>query len=254
MVSSFVLYGMIADRNSAGRGRLWAFTLVELLVIIALLGVLFSMIAPAMAKALGKAREVYCLNNLRNLSVAQTLFSHDHDDHLTPHAINRVPSQNAIIPNSKMTLWPDLLESYAGDRRVFRCPCMKCDLEQGMGFGMNLGVAGKFIVASESQTPHASQVTSPALAIYFADAAFITPETMGRPMSEWQEDASRPLGSWTIRTPADRFWNWLPTRVIPRHGARSNVGFVDGHVESRAIHQLGFGYPVGHPQNLWDRH
>ncbi|MDP6904323.1 MAG: prepilin-type N-terminal cleavage/methylation domain-containing protein [Verrucomicrobiota bacterium] len=245
---------MISDRNLAGRRRLRAFTLVELLVIIALLGVLFSMMTPAMVKAVAKAQEVYCLNNLRNISVGQILYSQDHDNHLTPHAMNQKPPSNAIVPNSKMTMWPDLLETYVGDRRAFRCPCMKCDLERGMGFGMNLGVAGEFMVESVVKAPHASQITNPALAIYFADAAFITPETMRRPMSEWQEDTSRPLGSWTIRTPADRFWNWLPTRVIPRHGARSNVGFVDGHVESRAIRQLGFGYPEGHPQNLWDRH
>ena len=245
---------MILDRNLAGRSRLRAFTLVELLVIIALLGVLFSMMAPVMAKGVGKAREVYCLNNLRNISVAQILFSQDHDDHLTPHAINRTPPLNAIVPNSKMMMWPDLLATYVGDKRVFRCPCMKCDLERGVGFGMNLGVAGKFIVESEAQAPHTSQIQNPALAIYFADAAFITPETMQRAMSEWQEDTSRPLGSWTIRTPADRFWHWLPTRVIPRHGGRSNVSFVDGHVESCGIQQLGFGYPVGHPRNLWDRY
>ena len=231
-----------------------AFTLVELLVIIALLGVLFSMMAPAMVKAVAKAQEVYCLNNLRNISVGQILYSQDHDNHLTPHAMNRKPPSNAIVPNSKMTMWPDLLETYVGDRRAFRCPCMKCDLERGMGFGMNLGVAGEFMVESEAQSPHASRIQNPALAIYFADAAFITPETMRRPMPEWQEDTSRPLGSWTIRTPADRFWNWVPTRVIPRHGGRANVGFVDGHVESRAIRQLGFGRPVGHPENLWDRH
>jgi len=238
---------MISDRNRA-------FTLVELLVIIALLGVLFSMMAPVMAKAMSKARDVYCLNNLRNISVAQILFSHDHDDHLTPHAINRKPSTNAIVPNSKMTMWPDLLETYVGDRRAFRCPCMKCDLDRGMGFGMNLGVAGKFIVESEAQAPHASQISNPARAIYFADAAFITPETMSRPMNKWQEDTSKPLGSWTIRTPTDRFWNWVPTRVIPRHEDRANVGFVDGHVESLSVRQLGFGSLVGHPENLWDRY
>jgi len=110
------------------------------------------------------------------------------------------------------------------------------------------------MVESEAQAPHASQITAPALAIYFADAAFITPETMRRPLSEWQEDTSRPLGSWTIRTPADRFWNWIPTRVIPRHGGRANVGFVDGHVESRDIRKLGLGHPLGHPENHWDRH
>ncbi len=153
-----------------------------------------------------------------------------------------------------MTMWPDLLETYVGDRRAFRCPCMKCDLERGMGFGMNLGVAGEFMVESEAQSPHASRIQNPALAIYFADAAFITPETMRRPMTEWQEDTSRPLGSWTIRTPADRFWNWIPTRVIPRHGGRANVGFVDGHVESRDIRKLGLGHPLGHPENHWDRH
>ena len=245
---------MISDRKLAGRRRLRAFTFVELLVVITLLGVLVSMMAPALAKAMSKAHEIYCLNNLRNISIGQILYSQDHDDHLTPHAINRKPLTNAVVPNPKMIMWPDLLETYVGDRRAFCCPCMKCELERGMGFGMNLNVAGEFMVESEAQSPHASRIQNPALTIYFADAAFITPETMHRPMTEWQEDTSRVLGSWTIRTPNDRFWNWIPTRVIPRHGGGANVGFVDGHVESRAVRQLGFGHPVGHPENLWDRY
>ena len=67
---------MITDRISTGRGRAdgkrraRAFTLIELLVVIALLGVLFSMTGPALVKARNKARELQCLNNVRNLSIA----------------------------------------------------------------------------------------------------------------------------------------------------------------------------------------
>ena len=44
---------------------------------IALVGILFSMMAPVLARAKGKAFEVYSLNNLRNISVAQQLFALD---------------------------------------------------------------------------------------------------------------------------------------------------------------------------------
>ena len=73
---------------------------------IALVGILFSMMAPVLARAKGKAFEVYSLNNLRNISVAQQLFALDHDDRLVPHAILRPPAQGAVIPNAHLTLWP----------------------------------------------------------------------------------------------------------------------------------------------------
>ncbi len=41
---------------------------------------------------------------------------------------------------------------------------------------------------------------------------------------------------------------------MPRNGGRANVAFVDGHVESLTIPQLGFDKPVGHPLNWWDRY
>lgn len=245
---------MITGGSLSARKRLRAFTLTELLVAIALVGVLFSMMAPVLARAKGKALEIYCLNNLRNLSVAQQLYSSDHEQHLVPHAVLQPPSAGAVVPNAHLTLWPDLLESYVGDRRVFRCPCMKCGPDHGIGYGMSLSVAGAFAVATEGDGPHEAQIKNPAQTIFLADAAFITRETMYRPVEDWQEDSSRTMGSWTIRSPADPLWHLAPTRVMPRHGARANVAFVDGHVEPLTIKQLGFDKPVGHPQNWWDRH
>ena len=151
-------------------------------------------------------------------------------------------------------MWPDLLRPYTGDARTFRCPCMHCDPEQGIGYGMNLMVAGKFSVPNEMAAVHETEIQQPGQTILFGDAAFVTRESMLQPATEWREDPGRPLGSWTIRPPGDPLWHWAPTRVMPRHGARANVAFVDGHVEPLTIKQLGFDKPVGHPQNWWDRH
>jgi prepilin-type processing-associated H-X9-DG protein len=41
---------------------------------------------------------------------------------------------------------------------------------------------------------------------------------------------------------------------MPRHHGRANAAFVDGHAERLTPVQLGYGLPLGHPKNWWDRH
>ena len=245
---------MITVWTNIRRARAGGFTLVELLVVMAMLGLVFSMLGPALAKARDKAHELQCLNNLRNLSVAQALYRGDYGGHLVPHAVYRPPESRSLVPNAHFTMWPDLLRPYTGDERTFRCPCMQCDADRGIGYGMNLTVAGQFSVPHEKAAVHESEIRNPGLTILFGDAAFVTRKSMLQPAVEWEEDPTRPLGSWTMRTPGDAMWHWAPTRVMPRHGGRANVSFVDGHVEPLTIPQLGFDKPVGHPLNWWDRH
>lgn len=107
-----------------------AFTLIELLVVLAIIAILSAILFPVFAQAKHASKRTACLSNLRQIGVANDLYTSDYDD-LMP-----------FIPDSELQLTPPINASgrrysplggflplwhpYSKSTQIYRTPA--CDL------------------------------------------------------------------------------------------------------------------------------
>lgn len=89
-------------------GKRAGFTLIELLVVVAIIGILASMLLPALARAKEAAHRVKCLNNMRQVEMSAKLYADDSDGFYPPRT-------NAYR-------WPALLQEYYRNTNLLVCP------------------------------------------------------------------------------------------------------------------------------------
>lgn len=65
------------DAQEASRHR-EAFTLVELLVVVAILALLASLLIPSLVRAKAQAKRIHCSNNLHHLGLALALYTQNY--------------------------------------------------------------------------------------------------------------------------------------------------------------------------------
>ncbi|TVQ63675.1 MAG: type II secretion system protein [Phycisphaerales bacterium] len=93
-----------------------AFTLVEMLVVVAVVGILIGILLPTLGGARESARTAVCVSNMRQLGVAHGLFMQANDGQIIDVGLSHGGVGNAS------GAWVNTLQRYLGDPLNVRCP------------------------------------------------------------------------------------------------------------------------------------
>ena len=217
------------------------FSLIELLITISVIAILAALLLPALNKARGKARDILCSGNLKQLSSYMFLYIEQNND-VIPAAFG-----NANTPGK----WQDMLyaliapgeqfadkyyltklnkDTWYPKNKVFACPASgPCNIAvssrhygiNSSGFLYEDGRASSFGFASYYGKPYAmklGRIKSPSrrAALFDIDKWGSYPESYAKVYSDLYKGSDNGVAVWRHRD-----------------GDGLNVNFADGHVETR---------------------
>ena len=217
-----------------------AFTLVELLVVIGIIGVLISILLPALQRARQSARQVSCLSQIRQCGLAVLAYVNENN--------GRFPPLWATAPNLDYSVWNNWISMVITPKRynesgvqisptagtghqLFRCPSFVADTGNervDRTYMMNVSEWGSDSFPWQGLPGmKITQVKSPATKAMLFDIWYIFPNDV---LPLFKPDTTSWSGYHDSVIPfASEFFNKAP------HSSKSdkatNIAFVDGHCE-----------------------
>ena len=206
------------------------FTLIEVLLVVAIIGILASLLLPALGKARAQSQSSVCMNKLKQISIAAYMYSEEYN--------NYAPLNEETNPwGKKLSLNNYLPEIDINNKsNIYSCP-EGADLVDywGMNYAMNWRLGWDngtddqvdFYANIPINSNHASET------VFFLDA--------------YNNNAIM----WKGGLDDNGVYNAGPGLNVARHQNKGNVSFIDGHVEARNGELLIYMGSVSIEDNIW---
>lgn len=195
------------------------FTLVELLIVIAIIAILTVMLLPALNKARTTAKAIQCVSNQVQISKALVLYRDDCDDYIPPW----IPSGSDYVLEN---FWAGRLLPYCNNNiSPWLCPdspavkYRSSALVTGINIGINAASGGSEI-AFRNQYFKGITLKRPSMLVYTADGA-------GRTSSDYTPANTN---DYCFLNPAN-IWPSSLNGLALRHSNAIVLMFIDGHAE-----------------------
>ena len=221
-------------RNQKSSG----FTLVELLVVIAIIGILATLLLPAIYGSLRDSRQAQCLSNLRQWSLGLTQYSGEEDGSLTAEGKN-----GGSIDLTNASAWfnaiPSIIGDYGLDERktnglpmprpktssIFMCPSLPSSKNTSSDEPVFAYWQNKFIEADGAKTLKMKHIPKPSEFAYLS-------EVDSNVSKDFVSNTSSPTLDYRHGKPRQSANGSSNTPYQYGRGTRVNIGFLDGHAES----------------------
>jgi prepilin-type N-terminal cleavage/methylation domain-containing protein/prepilin-type processing-associated H-X9-DG protein len=206
------------------------FSLIELMIVVSIIAILASLLLPALQIAREKARTITCLNNLKQLSLASSLYTNNYDGYYPPAYYNSGVMHYAwditvvgMVKNKNFKpglLWQSSTIS-SEDSGIHQCPSFNgSDMWAGETFtGYNYNTS--YIGNDQGQAPaKLSQIRHPSETAVFGDGGYAGGSNANKFMRAPFGDRRGGDSGFSGRAAGTQHF---------RHIKQSNLSFADGH-------------------------